>query len=105
MLKKTGIKNKQFELIQLIKRGQRMLHFRNIIDAVEHSCGNKPFNRLFKITRSAALADSSVHKLFVRFRKLCDNAAEYHEDASAVYFAIVFRKVILIDLKEFSLYP
>ena len=53
-----------------------MLHLGNIVDAVEHTGGDKPFDGFFKVPRPAALPDSAVDKLFIGFGKLGDDAAD-----------------------------
>lgn len=44
MLEQPGIKEKQLELVQLIKGAKRMLHLGDIVDAVKHTgCNNMVF--------------------------------------------------------------
>ena len=78
MLEQPGVKDEEFELIQLIKCGQRVLHFGNIVDSVQHSGRNEPLNGFFKVPCSATFPDSAVHKFFIGLCKLRNNAAEYH---------------------------
>ena len=80
-----------------------MLHFGDVVDAVQHSRRDQPLNRLLKITGSAALPHSAVDKLLIGFGKLGDDAAEHHQDPPAVDLAIVLGEVIFIDLDQFSL--
>ena len=103
VFKKAGIKHKQLELIQLIKSGKRMLHLGDIVDTVQHTGRNKPFNRFFKITRSSAFPDSPIHELLIGFGKLCNDAAKDHENAPAVDLAIVLGKVVFINLDQLFL--
>ena len=103
VLKQSCIKEKELELVKLVKSRKRMLHLGNIVDAIEHACGHKPLDRFFKIPCSAALPNSSVHKLLVRFRKLRYDASKHHQDPTAVHLPVVFGKVILIDFNELSL--
>ena len=78
MLEQPGVKDEEFELIQLIKCGQRVLHLGNVVDPVQHSSRNEPFDGFFKVPCPAAFPDSAVHEFFVGLCKLCNNAAEYH---------------------------
>ena len=80
-----------------------MPHLGDIVNAVQHTGGDQPFDRLIKVPGPAALPDSAVGKLLVGFGQLGDNAAEYHQDASAVHLSVVLGEVILVDLKEFPL--
>ena len=89
VLEQSGVKYEELELIQLVKGRKRMLHLGNIVDAIEHSGRDQPFDRLFKVTRSGALTDSSVHEFFVGLGKLRNNAAEDHQDPSAVDLSVV----------------
>ena len=53
----------------------QVLHFGHITNTVQHSCRHEPFDCFFKIPCSAAFTDSAVHKFFVRFCKLRNDAA------------------------------
>ena len=103
MFEQTGVEHEEFELVQFVKGCQRMLHLRDIVDAIQHPGGDQPLDGFLKITRSAALADSSVHKFLVWLCQLGHNAAEHHQNASAVDFTVVFRKVVFVDLNQLLL--
>ena len=103
VLEQAGIKQEELELIQLVKGGEGMLHFGDVIDSVQDSRRDQPLNRLFKITSSAALPYSTVYELLIGLGKLGDDAAEYHQDPPAIDLAIVLREVVFIDFDQFSL--
>lgn len=46
VLEQAGIKQEELELIQLVKGGEGMLHFGDVVDAVQHSRRDQPLNRL-----------------------------------------------------------
>lgn len=49
VLEQPCIKQEQLELIELVKGRKRMFHLGNIIDTIEHTGRNEPFNRFLKI--------------------------------------------------------
>lgn len=89
VLEQAGVKDKQLELIQLIKGGQEVLHLGDIINPVQHPGGHQPLDGLLKVPGPAALPDGTVHEFLVGLGQLGDDAAEHHEDASAVDLAVV----------------
>ena len=103
MLEQAGVKHEEFELVQLVKGCQGMLHLGDIVDAVQHSGRDQPLDGLFKVPGPAAFPDSSIHELLVGLCELSHNAAEYHQDAAAVDLAVVFGEVIFVDLNQFLL--
>ena len=105
VFEEAGVKEEELEMIQPVKSGKRMLHPGDIVDAMDHTGGDKPFDRLLKISGPAALTDSPVHELLVGFGKLRNDAAEDHENTPAVDLAVVFGEVVLVDLDELPLNP
>ena len=103
MLEQAGVKDKEFELIQLVEGRKGMFHFGDIVDPVQHSGRNEPLNGLLKISCPAAFTDSAIHELLIGLGKLGNDAAEHHKDASAVDLAIVFGEIIFVDLDQFPL--
>ena len=97
VFEQAGIEQKELELIQLVKGGEGMLHFGDIIDTVQHSRRNQPLDRLLKITSPTALPHSAVDELLIGFGKLGNNAAEDHQYPPAVDLAIVLGEVVFID--------
>lgn len=81
-----------------------MIQLGDVVNPVEHTGGDEPFDRFFKVARPRPFFDRAVHELFVRLGKLSDNAAEDHEDASAVDFSVMLGEIVLVDFNEFSLY-
>ena len=80
-----------------------MLHLPNVVNPVQHPSGYQPLNGFLKIPGTSALTYSAIDKLFIRLCQLGHNAAEHHQNASAVDLPVVLRKVVFIYLNEFTL--
>ena len=81
-----------------------MLHLGNVVDPVQHPSGNKPLNRFLKIPAHEPPSRTAPYINFsFGFASWDDNAAEHHQNPSAVDLAVVLREVVLIDLNEFTL--
>lgn len=89
MLEQAGIKDKQLELIQLVKGGQRVLHLGDVVHPVQHPGGHQPLDGFLKVPGPAALPNRAVHEFFVGLGQLGNDAAEHHEDVPAVDLAVV----------------
>ena len=66
---------------------------------------DEPFYGLLKVPRSAAFPDCAVHELLIRLCKLRGDAAEDHQDASAVDLSVVLGNVVFINRDKFLLNP
>ena len=65
LLEQSSIKDKELELIQLVKGGKRMFHLGDIVDPVQHPSGDEPFYRFLEVSGTASFPDSAVHELLI----------------------------------------
>ena len=103
LLEQSSVKDKELELIQLVKSGKRMLHFGDIVDPAQHPGRDEPFYRFLEISGPAPSPDSAVHELFIGFCKLGNDTAEDHQNAPTVDLAVVLGEVVLIYLDQLAL--
>lgn len=61
----------------------------DVVDAVDESGADEPFDGFFKFSGAGAFFHGAVDKLFVWLCELGDEAAKDHEDATTIDAAVV----------------